>query len=69
MTAMWTGRCPAIECEGCAHAIKNALAKVAGVQRVTVEVDAKHMSVQYDPSQTSEAAVRDRLAQIGFPPQ
>ncbi|MNK51660.1 Mercuric transport protein periplasmic component precursor [compost metagenome] len=58
---------PKIKCGGCAETIQETLGGVTGVSEVEVDIDAKRVAVDIDPSQTSEAAVRERLAQAGFP--
>jgi copper chaperone CopZ len=69
MTATLCLICPDIECEGCANAIKRSLGNVAGVQDVGVDVPNKSVTVAYDTGRTSDAALRARLAQAGFPPK
>ena len=50
---------PDISCEHCERAIKGALAPLAGVQSVAVDIPGKTVRVQYD-----EAAVSiDRITQ------
>jgi len=58
---------PKIKCGGCAETIQETLGGVTGISEVQVDIDAKRVAVDIDPSQTSEAAVRERLAQAGFP--
>ena len=67
MSTTLTAQCPAIECEGCANAIRRSLGKLAGIENVGVEVEQKRVVVQYDAGQVNEAAVRQRLEQAGFP--
>lgn len=69
MTATFEAHCPTIECDGCASSIQRTLGKVAGVERVAVEVAAKQVQVQYDPAQTDPAALRERLSRAGFEPE
>lgn len=59
---------PSIECDGCAESIKRSLGKLAGVVSIEVDVAAKNVQVQYEESQVTEAAIRDRLTLAGFPP-
>ena len=68
MTAALNVRCPDIECEGCANAIKRSLGAVDGVQSVEVGVEGKNVTVCYDPARATDQALRERLAQAGFPP-
>ena len=69
MSTTWTTHCPDIECGGCANSIKNALGKLVGVQSVEVDIDIKKVTMTYDMAKTSNAIIRERLTQIGFPPQ
>ncbi len=55
-----------ITCEGCASAIKRALSKDPGVRNVQVNVDSKRVAVEFDPAQTGEEAIRDRLSRAGY---
>jgi copper chaperone CopZ len=61
-------RCPDIECEGCANAIKRSLGSVAGVRDIQVGVESKSVTVQFDPARVSEGALRERLSRAGFRP-
>ena len=69
MTTAWEARCPDIECEGCAEAIKRSLSSIPGVEYVTVGVQDKMVSVRYDDTKVSDTAIRDRLTRAGFPPE
>ena len=48
MPAALSVRCPDIECEGCANAIKRSLGSVGGVQNVEVGIEDKKVTVRYD---------------------
>ena len=67
MNATLTAHCPDIECEGCARSIHRVLSRLSGVQGVDVDIADKQVAVRYDDAQTTEAAVRERLEQAGFP--
>jgi copper chaperone CopZ len=58
---------PAIHCEGCANSIQRSLGKLPGIASVNVEVASRRVDVEYDPEQTPEPAIRERLALAGFP--
>jgi copper chaperone CopZ len=62
-------RCPDIVCEGCANAIQRSLGAVPGVLNVEVGVEGKAVTVRYDDTRTTEAALRERLDRAGFPPE
>lgn len=68
MTATYEAHCPTIECDACAAAIKRTVGRLAGVEHITVEVAAKNVLVQFDSTQTSVAALRERLTKAGFEP-
>ena len=55
--------------EGYAHAINRCLGTVSRVQDVEVGVASKNVTVRYDPAQVSDAALRERLNRVGFPPR
>lgn len=59
---------PTIDCERCARSIRTGLFQVPGVQQVEVDVPNQRVAVAYDPDQTTAAAVREHLEQIGFGP-
>ena len=67
MTETFQTRSEAIECEACASAIQRSLGKMAGVQKVAVDVLGKAVRVEYHPAQVSESDLRERLIQAGFP--
>lgn len=57
---------PSIACEGCARSIKQALARDAGVRKVDVDVVGKTVDVDYDDSQTNDAAIIERIEAAGY---
>lgn len=58
---------PAIKCEGCSETVQETLDGIAGVSEVRVDVAGKRVELALDLDQTSEADVRTRLADAGFP--
>jgi copper chaperone len=40
---------PGVSCEHCRHAIESEVGQVAGVERVTVDLDAKTVTVSAEP--------------------
>ncbi len=54
---------PGVSCAHCKRAIEGAVAPLAGVHRVEVDVDAKSVTVEFDEQavalETIEAAVRE----------
>ncbi len=67
MNKTLTGRAPAIECDGCASAIKRSLGRLAGVESVHVNVATQGVTVRYDDAQTTPLAITDVLEHAGFP--
>jgi len=58
---------PDIECDGCASAIKRALAPVPGVTNVDVNVETKTVRVTHDGQPTTPDAIAAALDEAGFP--
>lgn len=58
---------PDIECDGCANAIKRALAPVPGVQNVDVDIEAKTVKVTHDGQPTTPDQIAAALDEAGFP--
>ncbi len=58
---------PDISCEHCQRAITGALSPVEGVQSVDVDIPAKKVTVQYDPSVVTVDRFKDVLAEEEYP--
>ena len=54
-------------CPACSITISKALDKVPGVQSMHVDADAATVTVVFDPSRTSVAAVSRAISDAGFP--
>jgi copper chaperone CopZ len=56
-------RVPDISCEHCERTVRRALGRIAGVQRVDVDIPAKDVRVAYDEASVDlerlQAALRD----------
>ncbi|NPV09796.1 MAG: heavy-metal-associated domain-containing protein [Anaerolineae bacterium] len=59
---------PNISCQHCVRTITRELSVVPGVRKVSVDVEAKTVEVQYEGPAT-EARIRDTLEEIGYPPE
>lgn len=59
-------RVPDITCEGCANAIKRALASVSGIETVDVDIEEKIVRVAYDEARTDPRAIRGRIGEAGY---
>ena len=66
MTATITSK--KIMCGGCAANVTKALSSLAGVKSVNVDVPTKTVSVEFDDSVTSIAALREAMATAGYMP-
>ena len=54
-------------CAMCKITLKRALNKVDGVQKVTVDFDAKTTTVVFDPDKTSIEAIIKATTNVGYP--
>jgi len=58
---------PDISCAHCKATIERGVGSMTGVESVNVDVDSKRVHVSFDPAQTSEARVIERLDEEGYP--
>jgi copper chaperone CopZ len=58
---------PDISCEHCERTITNALQPVDGVSAVRVDIGAKQVRVDYDPSRTSVERMQQILSEEDYP--
>ena len=58
---------PTISCEHCERTITEALAPLPGVSTVNVDIPAKTVTVDFDPSATSVEQFKDVLAEEEYP--
>jgi copper chaperone len=58
---------PDISCDHCKQTIESKLGQAPGVQHVEVEVDTRHVGIDYDAEETDEDALRNEMAEIGYP--
>lgn len=56
--------CTDIDCEGCAKKVFNSIPFEKGVKDVKVDVKAKTVTVHYDSSKNSDAALVDAFTKI-----
>lgn len=54
-----------VKCGGCASAIQGGLKPLDGVEDVEVEIENSHVSISGGPF--SETAIREKLAELGYP--
>lgn len=55
-----------MDCGGCAKTIEASLRQLPGVQEAQISFATGRLSVSYDPEQTNEAAIRDRVTALGY---
>ena len=58
---------PTISCEHCERTITEALAPLPGVSTVKVDIPAKKVTVDFDPSSASVEQFKDVLAEEEYP--
>lgn len=58
---------PSISCGHCARAIRSALGAANGVQQVDVDIEAKQVTVVYEPASISEVQMKRILAEADYP--
>lgn len=58
---------PDISCEHCERTIKNALASIAGIQNVAVDIPAKRVRVTYDESRIDLDQIKEILRNEDYP--
>lgn len=64
MTDISTYTVPAMHCAHCERAVKTEVGRVAGVQTVDIDLDAKLVTVRGDD--ISDEAVRDAIDEAGY---
>ena len=58
---------PDISCEHCERTINNALAPIAGVRTVHVDIPRKQVRVEYDEAQVNVDQMKDVLQEEDYP--
>jgi len=59
-------RVPGMGCEGCEATVAGALAPLAGVTAVTVDLEEKLVLVEHDPGRTSVEGLRSAVEDQGY---
>lgn len=57
-----------LKCGGCAHTITSKLAKIEGVQSVSVTVEKSEVHLEFEPESLA-SKLEETLAQLGYPPE
>jgi copper chaperone CopZ len=60
---------PDMCCGGCASHVEQTIQEFAGVQSVETNLDTKVVTLTYDPATVDIAAVKEALANQGYPVQ
>jgi len=58
---------PDMSCSHCVSRVDRALRSLDGVEGVSVDLDSKRVTVQFDPSVTSLEKIEAKLEAIGYP--
>ncbi|HFD40582.1 MAG TPA: heavy-metal-associated domain-containing protein, partial [Anaerolineae bacterium] len=58
-----------LDCEHDAAAIERGLTGFPGLVEIKIYPKSAKVSLHYDPAATSEEALRQKLQEMGFPPQ
>ncbi len=59
-------RVEGMHCEGCAHAVKNTLTSLQGVERVMVMLGEGKVIVAYNPEMIGVERIADAIEAIGY---
>lgn len=57
---------PEIHCDHCRTSIEGALASLDGVERARVDIDARHVTVDYDAAAVDRAALIGAIEEQGY---
>ena len=57
---------PDISCQHCQHAIEGAVGKISGVNKVTVDIPAKTVHVEYNPELVTLARIEEVMDDVGY---
>ncbi len=57
---------PDISCQHCQHAIEGAVGKIGGVKKVTVDIPAKTVYVEYNPELVTLARIEEVMDDVGY---
>ncbi|TYL37662.1 cadmium-translocating P-type ATPase [Natronococcus pandeyae] len=59
-------RVPEMDCPSCAGKVKNSVERLDGIDRLEPRVTSGRLVVEYDPTLTSESAIRERVQAAGY---
>lgn len=55
-----------MSCQHCVKAVEGALHSLAGVKAAKVNLEAKRVHVEYDPSQVTDETMKDAIEEQGY---
>jgi copper ion binding protein len=55
-----------MSCEHCVKAIKGAVGALNGVDTVSVDLDSKKVTVEFDPEKVTTGLIRDAIEDQGY---
>jgi len=53
-------------CGHCVETVTKAVNSLAGIKKITVDLDQKQVSVDFDESQTDVGAISSKIIEVGF---
>jgi copper chaperone len=53
-------------CQHCVQTIRDALGKIAGTNKVAVDLDKKEVQVDYNEEKTNLQEISDKIGEVGF---
>jgi copper chaperone len=59
-------RVDGMSCEHCVKAVKNAVGALSGVANVAVDLNAKTVTVDYDPTQSALDKIKFEIEEQGY---
>ncbi len=55
-----------MSCNHCVETITNAVSSLQGIDKVSVHLEEKKVTVDYDPAQTDVSTVSSKIKEVGF---
>ncbi|MDG5761633.1 heavy metal translocating P-type ATPase [Natronococcus sp. A-GB1] len=59
-------RVPGMDCPSCAKKVRNSVERLEGIGEIDPRVTSGRLVVEYDPTRTDEAAIRERVRAAGY---
>lgn len=53
-------------CGHCAQTVKEAVSKLAGINRVEVDLEKKQVTVEFDADQAKLESITEKIVEVGF---